>query len=71
MKIYASVEVTFPIEVPDCWNDNANVLEVADYHFNDKLSEEEALKELGDMGKVYRREDQKINISFSREEPVI
>ena len=72
MKIYATVSVTFPIDVPDSWNDINDyfrVCEVAHYHFNDKLSEEDALQELGRWGKEYRKEDQKLNFSFSREEP--
>ena len=72
MKIYVTISATFPIDVPDSWNDFNDyfkVCEVADHHFNDKLSQDEALQELGRWSTAYTKQDQKININFSREEP--
>lgn len=70
MKIYATITVVTPIEVPDCWeNDSMNAVDTANYHFNDKLeSDQAAIDELADRARIYY-DQQKVSISFSAEEP--
>ncbi len=49
MKINCVVRIECPIDVPDYWNDPeypVDVLHTADYHYNEKLSVNEALNEI-------------------------
>lgn len=53
MKANCIITITGEIELPDCWADQKETkknpyypLEVADYHYNDKLTERETLEDL-------------------------
>ena len=49
MKLKCVVTIECPIDVPDSWNEPEwpyEVLNVARYHYNEKLDENEALKEI-------------------------
>ena len=52
MKI--KVQITGCIDVPDSWNEKDEELyDIADYHFDEKLNEDDAIDELARLLKRY------------------
>lgn len=70
MKARCEIRIAGEVEIPDCWNDPKEIarnpyypLEVALYHYGEKLEVEDALREL--LSQMVCGDDTDMSIQFS------
>ena len=52
MKAKVTLTIEGVVELPEVWGDGYHALDIADYHYNDKLDEEDAIMDIVQLMKA-------------------